>query len=101
MFIWYNNIITLLYLYLFHFSANNEIGPKNSNRVGSRKDTKKLENTWTEKDIQNIIRKLNSLPGKSIRKVAKQFVLRKFTISKSVICNYSFSPAKVEITGIY
>ena len=56
------------------------MGPKNSNRVGSRKVTKKIENTWTEEDIQNAIHKIDSLPGKSIREVAKQFGLSESTI---------------------
>ena len=56
------------------------MGPKNSNRVGSRKVTKKKENTWTEEDIQNAIHKIDSLPGKSIREVAKQLGLSKSTI---------------------
>ena len=41
------------------------MGPKNSNRVGSSKVTKKKENNWTEEDFQNAIHELNSLPGKS------------------------------------
>ena len=56
------------------------MGPKNSNRVGSRKVTKKIENTWTEEDIQNAIHEIDSLPGKSIREVAKQFGLSESTI---------------------
>ena len=56
------------------------MGLKNSNRVGSRKVTKKKENTWTEEDIQNAIHKIDSLPGKSIREVAKQLGLSKSTI---------------------
>ena len=56
------------------------MGPKNSNWVGSRKVTKKIENTWIEEDIQNPIHETGSLPGKSIRKVAKQFGLSESTI---------------------
>ena len=41
---------------------------------------KKKENTWTEEDIQNAIHKIDSLPGKSIREVAKQLGLSKSTI---------------------
>ena len=41
------------------------MGPKNSNRLGSRKVTKKEENNWTEEDFQNAIHELDSLPGKS------------------------------------
>ena len=54
--------------------------PKNSNRVGSRKVTKKIENTRTKEDIQNAIHELDSLPEKSVREVAKQFGLSKSTI---------------------
>ena len=93
------------------------MGPKNSNRVGRRKVTKKIENTWTEEDIQNAIHEIDSLPGKSIREVAKQFGLSESTIRFrrkklfagsdlkkagrkciSVICNYGFSPTMVKIT---
>ena len=56
------------------------MGHKNSNQVGSRKVTKKIENTWTEEDIQNAIHEIDSLPGKSIREVAEQFGLSESTI---------------------
>ena len=56
------------------------MGPKNSDRVGSRKVTKKKENTWTDEDIQNAIHKIDSFPGASTREVAKQLGLSKSTI---------------------
>ena len=36
------------------------MGPKNSNRVGNRKVTKRKENNWTG-DFQNAIHELDSL----------------------------------------
>ena len=38
------------------------MGPKNSNRAVDRKVTKRIQNTWTEKDIQNATHELNLLP---------------------------------------
>ena len=38
------------------------MGPKNSNRAVDRKVTKRIQNTWTEKDIQKATHELNLLP---------------------------------------
>lgn len=44
---------------------------KGKNRVGSRKVTKKIQNVWTEEELQEAMDKLISIPGSSIRGVAK------------------------------
>lgn len=49
-------------------------------RVGSRKVPKKLTNAWTEKDVQDALHELDSVPGSSVRGIAKRYKINEATI---------------------
>ena len=49
-------------------------------KLGSRKVAKKVANAWTEEDLLNAIHALDSVPGSTIRGVAKQFGVGESTI---------------------
>ena len=51
-----------------------------SNHPGSRKVKKIVENAWSEEVMLEAINKIQSTPGLSIRKVAKDFGLNKCTV---------------------